>query len=269
VSHGFAEIAACVALEAGNITVFPEQREFRPVVVESCVRFQRLPACGDVTVAASALEGSILKGASMRIHVAVIAARMAHLAEPRHSLASNWLVATGASCVRMFPCQRVGGLVVIKLLRWFPLSLRVASGALSAELPFVRVLMTLDTLAPHPEECPVLILHPDLLGFHLHFSCSVAAIALKSRVLSDQFEPRVFRMIEVISIELRELELFAIVLRVAPRAIELICGRFVRAGVEPSPRVDPPRDLRVTVEALQRPLTESKGVAAIALSRAF
>ncbi len=153
-------------------------------MIEACIRFQRFPAGRDVTIAAPALKRSIFERTFMGIRVAVIAARIAQLAEARHGFAANTLVAPGTIRTHMLSGQRIGGFVVIEQFRRLPLGLGVASGAFGAKLAFVRVLMTLGAFTPHSEKRLVFVFQPDLSRVHFHTRRRVAPIAFQRCVLA-------------------------------------------------------------------------------------
>jgi hypothetical protein len=78
----------------------------------------------------------------------------------------------------------------------------------------------------------------------------VAALALERTVFAHQLKPDRLGVIETLLVELGELEPLTVVLVVTPRAIQLIGGRFVNAGVIASSRGYPARDFGMAIQAL-------------------
>jgi hypothetical protein len=99
----------------------------------------------------------------------------------------------------------------------------------------------------------------------------VALLAGQGLMLSFQGQARFSRMIEGLTVQSNQSELFAVVVRVASRAVRLAGGTLVLAGMITRVGVQSVLDLNVTLEALKAPVPcpRSKIVTRCALSHAL
>lgn len=176
------EISVRVALDAVNIRVFAEQREFGLRMVKSLVFRHFFPARGCMTRFAGLRKRTVV-----RIPVAVAAFRKRDARESRLTAWSGRRVAFLAGYLRMKPRQRVARFVVIEFLRRFPIHEIVALEAILAQLPLVRIVVAGNAILYQSKERAVQILRFDLrpLRFADARSC-VALVAIHLGVFALQ-----------------------------------------------------------------------------------
>jgi hypothetical protein len=171
------EISVRVALDAVNIRVFAEQREFGLRMVKSVVFRHFFPARGCMTRFARLRKRTVV-----RIPVAVAAFRKRDARESRLTAWSGRRVAFLAGYLRMKPRQRVARFVVIELLRCFPIHEIVALEAILAELPLVRIVVAGNAILRQSKERAVQILRFNLRP--LRFADVRGRVALAAIYLS-------------------------------------------------------------------------------------
>lgn len=97
----------------------------------------------------------------------------------------------------------------------------------------------------------------------------MTAFALERRVFAGKFKSRLREMVEARSIELRDLELAAVVFCVAAGAIQLALRRFVIARMIAEVARYAARNLRVAVQTFERPFPKTEGMTVGAFDCAF
>ena len=159
---GTMEIAAFVALRAGCLRVLAEQRKLRIPVVKVRAGLILRPTSGGVTLLARSLHLGILKGSSVRIRVAILAARKRESLIARGFIAGLGIMTFLASYRLMLSGQREKRFRMTESGRGLPGVLRMTARAVSAKLASVLIFVTRDTFATQAQEGMIEIFHLDL-----------------------------------------------------------------------------------------------------------
>ena len=130
--HRSAEIIVFVTLGAVGFRVFAVQRELGFIVIETAGGQNCLPARGRVAGLARALKRCILKGAAMRIGVAILAIGEGQALVMRGSFTGPGTVTPCAGHVLMQPREREPCARMVEALGRFPGVLIVAAQTLGS-----------------------------------------------------------------------------------------------------------------------------------------
>jgi hypothetical protein len=246
------EIAVLVAFLAGSFSVFPLQRKFCDAVIEIAGGTIELPAPGDVARFASAVELGFLEAAAVGIHVAVLASAVVE------SLEKDWLalrsrfVALLAGHHLVFPGKRIDRTPVIEAGSGPPGILLVAAFAIRSLLAPVHVLVAGSALPAKAEERVVQVFYLDLRArAGQNQFRHVTLLAGKGPMFPFESHSGFGRVIETFALQPDEGELFAVMVRMAPRAVGLARGTLVFVRMKARMSVQPALDFHVTFEALK------------------
>ena len=151
------EISFGVALDAVDLRMLAEKREFRLRMVELLILRYFLPPRSCVARLARLREGAMV-----RVVVAVAAFREGHSGKSRLTAGHFQSVAFFAGNLRVQSGERESRFAVIEFLRCFPIHKVVALKTVLSELSFVRVLMARIAILRKTLVRPIQILDFDL-----------------------------------------------------------------------------------------------------------
>jgi hypothetical protein len=246
--HGRAEIRAFVTLLAVGCGMFPVERELGFVVTKAAGRKHRFPARSGMATLARTLERDILKSASVRIRMAILAIRKSQTLVARRGFPGLGTMALGAAYVFMKSSEGESRPEVAKSLGWLPGILIVATQTFRAKLAGVLILMTTEALRAQPQIGLVEVLDLDFAaGRRPDMRGVVTLLASQLAVFSFEGEPGGCTMVEFLTVQFGDRKLPPVVLHVTVSAIGLIRGGVIDAGVITSMFFHTPADLNMTV----------------------
>lgn len=256
------EIAAGVAVAAGNFQMHPQERIFCFRMVELHRRIHFFPTGRRVAGFARSLERAFVG-----IGVAGDAGIEFDPGKLHRFFGAGREVALLAGHLGVHSGQRVLGFRMIELLGLLPVGHIVAALAVGAELPFVDVFMTGRAVLRQAQEGlrEILFLNQRALRRN-HVRRGMALLARHGRVL---FHERIsgLAMIELFErrLPMDERKILAIVLQVAPHAISAIRILHPEERVVALMRGQTVRDFLVAFEAFEGRRAGSELVAGVAL----
>ena len=261
----FLEVAVLMAIYAGHLGVFSEQRVLGFGVVELKSRKNFFPSRGGMAVLATLG----LERAFVGIDVAIDARVKLHVVIARRSAGFVRLVALFARHFLVLPGQRIASLVMVEILGFFPIHEVVAFQAVVSEPSFVNILVARNAILDEPKKRSGQILDLDerALFFH-HVHRGVAFLARQTSVLAQQLVTRqVVVKFFLRRLPVNEIEVRSVVIQVALHAVLAVGIAHLEPVVVAVLVRQPFGDLLVAFQAFEGRNASAKEVATVALRR--
>lgn len=202
VREGPPKIAALVALRAGLLRMLPDERKLRDGVAKARPRAIILPSAGVVAVVADPPKPGLAECRAMRVYVTALTSAEREPGESRPLFGGFGPVAFLAGHCLMQTRQRKASPGVIEALCRFPRILRMAAGALLAQLTAVPVLMAGRALLAEAQEGRVEIFHFDLgAGGGRQVFFDVTGLAWLFAVFAFETERGLRKVVECLSVQ--------------------------------------------------------------------
>ena len=246
------EIGIFMALRAESFGVLSLQRKFRGAVIKVAGRAVEFPPRSNVARLAGAPELDVLERAAVRVHMTVLATAVHEALEQERLAFSRRFVALLAGHHLVFPGKRIDRTPVIEAGSGPPGILLVAAFAIRSLLAPVHVLVAGSALPAKAEERVVQVFYLDLRArAGQNQFRHVTLLAGKGPMFPFESHSGFGRVIETFALQPDEGELFAVMVRMAPRAVGLARGTLVFVRMKARMSVQPALDFHVTFEALK------------------